>query len=111
MKGAAHKLALAGGVFLAGAATAYSAGSDIKVAMIGSAYEPKSIVAKVGDVLVFMNDDTEPHEVFVPTVGFSTDLGRQEPGTEARLPLLRPGTFEIECVFHQSMLTRVMVSP
>jgi plastocyanin len=104
------KIVLVGGFFLAGAATAYSA-AEHRIGMLGSTYAPNAIEAKVGDMLVFVNDDTEAHDVFVPTVGFATDLGKQDPGKETRLPLLKAGTFEIECVFHQAMLTRITVKP
>jgi plastocyanin len=62
-------------------------------------------------VVRFVNDDDIDHNVFVPTVGHAVDLGRQEPGSEATLTLGRPGTFEVECVFHPHMLTTVHVEP
>jgi|UPI0004B22F17 plastocyanin len=85
--------------------------AEHRITMVGSTYKPAVIEANVGDTLIFDNDDTEAHEVFVPTVAFSTDLGKQDPGKPARLVLTRPGTFEVECVFHQHMLTRVVVKP
>ncbi|MGE3280053.1 MAG: cupredoxin domain-containing protein [Alphaproteobacteria bacterium] len=87
------------------------AAAEHRITMAGSDYAPASIEAKVGDTLVFENDDTEAHNVFVPTVGFSTDLGKQDPGKSARLLLTKPGSFEVECVFHQDMNMRVTVKP
>jgi plastocyanin len=49
--------------------------------------------------------------VLVPTQGFAVDLGKQEPGKEAVLRLARAGRFEVECVFHEGMLTTVEVRP
>ena len=85
--------------------------AEHRITMAHSTYSPAMIEAKVGDTLVFDNDDTDAHNVFVPTVAFSTDLGKQDPGKPARLALTRPGTFEVECVFHQHMVTKVVVKP
>jgi plastocyanin len=93
-----------------GAVTSASA-EEHQIHMVGSAYIPQTIVARVGDTLLFVNDDAVTHNVFVPTRAFATDLGSQQPGKPARLPLTKPGTFEVECVFHQDMITRVAVKP
>lgn len=84
---------------------------DIEVRMGGQAYAPSVIEARVGDTLVFINDDDTNHDVFIPTVGYATDLGRQEPQTEARMTLGQPGVFDVECVFHPHMTARVVVTP
>jgi plastocyanin len=104
-----QRLGLAG-VVLCAAVTSTSA-AEHTVHMLGSAYSPAAIEAKVGDTLLFVNDHHDAHDVFVPTVAFSTDLGKQDPGKPARLLLTMPGTFEVECVFHQHMTARVVVRP
>jgi plastocyanin len=97
-------------VALCAAATGAPAAEQY-IHMLGSAYAPATIEAKVGDTLVFVNNDVEAHNVFVPTVAFSTDLGKQDPGKSTRLPLTRAGAFEVECVFHQGMTAQVVVKP
>jgi plastocyanin len=79
------------------------------VTMSGLRYAPAAVEAKVGDVLRFVNDDRVDHDVFVPTRGFGVDLGVQKPGTQSELTLGKPGTFEVECVFHPHMLATVRV--
>ena len=79
--------------------------------MAGSAYAPDNLAAKVGDVLRFHNDDAVGHNVFVANRGFAVDLGKQDPGTSAELPLGKPGRFEVECVIHPRMGVVVEVSP
>jgi plastocyanin len=97
------------------AALVLAAGSvhaaDIQVSMAGSEYVPVQITAKVGDTLVFNNDDDTNHMVFVPTYGFGVDLGSQKPGEVRKLALKRAGSFEVECVVHREMLTKVTVQP
>lgn len=85
--------------------------AEHQIRMGGSHYHPAVVEARVGDTLVFVNDDGEAHDVFVPTVAVSTDLGKQDPGTSARLTLMRPGAFDVECVFHPDMIARVVVKP
>ncbi len=84
--------------------------ADITVHMEGGAYTPATIQARVGDRLVFENDDVVDHNVFVPTAGHGVDLGKQEPGGTAALPLGKAGRFEIECVIHPDMNLAVEVS-
>ena len=81
------------------------------VTMAGMAYTPPSLTARVGDTIRFVNDDTAEHVVFVPIAGYAVDLGAQEPGTEKTLPLMKAGTFEVECVNHDHMLLTVEVEP
>ena len=83
--------------------------AEITVTMAGANYQPARISAAVGDTIRFVNDDAELHNVFVPTAGFATDLGKQEAGTEAVLALGKAGKFEVECVLHSHMLIEVEV--
>ena len=86
-----------------------TAAAEHVIRMAGQQYEPAEIKAAKGDSLRFVNDDDLAHEVYVPTVGFGLDLGKQEPGEE-RTTVLRPrGAFEVECVFHPHMLLTVTV--
>jgi plastocyanin len=85
--------------------------AEHEIRMAGSHYHPAAVEARVGDTLVFVNDDVEAHNVFVPTIAFSTDLGRQDPNKPARLLLTKPGAFEVECVFHPGMNAHVVVKP
>lgn len=85
--------------------------AEHRIGMAGMAYEPAIVEAKVGDTLIFTNDDSVAHDVFVPTVGFATDLGSQEPGEETTLTLGKAGAFDVECVFHGHMHLRIVVTP
>ena len=93
---------------LAFAATGVNA-AEHRVTMAGMQYHPAAITAKVGDTIVFFNDDIMEHAVFVPTKGYAVNLGPQKPGGKTELPLRRAGSFEVECVYHFVMLLKVMV--
>ncbi len=82
------------------------------VGMASMTYSPSSLVAKVGDVIRFKNDDPgESHAVFIPTKGFGIDLGAQKPNEVRELMLFKAGTFDVECVVHDHMHLRVTVVP
>jgi plastocyanin len=87
----------------------HASAAEITVTMAGSSYQPASISAAVGDTIRFVNDDSDKHNVFVPTAGFALDLGTQEPSQETVLTVQKAGLFEVECVFHSHMMTVVEV--
>lgn len=84
--------------------------ADVTVTMAGADYAPASVEARVGDRLVFTNDDGVDHNVFVPTAGHGVDLGKQAPGATTELPLGKAGAFEVECVIHPDMHLAVEVA-
>jgi plastocyanin len=90
-------------------AAAPAAAAEHVIRMAGQQYEPAEIKAAKGDSIRFVNDDDTAHEVYVPTVSFGLDLGKQEPGEEKAITLAKDGTFEVECVFHPHMLLTVTV--
>jgi plastocyanin len=102
-------LALAAGIALGFMADAARAGNVIKVGMAGSAYEPKMVQARIGDVLTFTNDDFENHWVYVPTHGHLVSRGTQKPGEDFKLMLAKEGTFDVLCALHTSMAMKVAV--
>ena len=82
---------------------------DIQVTMKGMKYNPDKIVAKRGDVLVLVNDDTTAHDAFVTTFGFGVNPGGIKPGETKQIALMKRGHFVVECVFHDTMKIDVTV--
>jgi plastocyanin len=85
--------------------------AELAVSMEGASYVPAALSARIGDTPRFRNNDDVNHNVFVPTVGFAVDLGKQDPGKEAVLALGKAGRFEVECVNHEGMVMTVGVQP
>jgi plastocyanin len=105
------RLAAAAAVlFAATGAGAQQAGQEHKVNMTAIAYAPKTLSVKVGDTILFVNNDPVDHDVFIPTKDFAANLGTQKPGTTTSLTVGRAGTFDVECVLHENMKTKVTVS-
>lgn len=100
---------------LAAAALALSVGAgagEITVVAKDDSYAPRMIAARVGDTLKFVNQDYVDHAVLVPTFGFGADLGVMKPGAASpAMPLGKAGTFDVHCVFHPGMKTKVTVAP
>ncbi|MBM3600023.1 MAG: amicyanin [Alphaproteobacteria bacterium] len=89
-----------------------AAAAEIAVAAKDDAYAPRTISARVGDVLKFSNQDYVDHMVLVPTFGHMVNLGVMKPGQSSpALPLGKAGTFDVHCVFHPGMKAKVTVAP
>jgi plastocyanin len=87
-----------------------SLAAEIKVSLAGGKFSPTTVNAKVGDTLVFVNDDGGPHNVFSSTIGYAFDMGVQAAGMSRNLQLLKPGTFEVRCITHHDGMAPVTVT-
>jgi cytochrome c peroxidase len=83
--------------------------AEYKISIRDMSYAPAQVSAKLGDTLVFVNEDSKDHNVFVPTAGFGLNLGTVKPGQSAQTVLRQPGRFEVECGLHPGMSVRVIV--
>ena len=104
------RMALAGYLIVQFPAVVLAAETHV-VTMAASVFHPQTLTARVGDTIRFVNDDGTDHGVFVPTVGHAVDLGTQKPEEERELTLLKPGSFDVECTFHEHMILEVEVAP
>lgn len=116
MRGSTTAFGLALATALAAGATLGFVGSDsalaatqVKVSMAGSTYGPKAVKAKVGDTIVFVNDDHENHWVYVPTVGFLVSKAGIKPGENFEYKATAAGRFLVLCGLHKDMSATVTV--
>lgn len=104
------RIAAAALVALAGAGAAGA--GEITVVAKDDSYAPRAVAARVGDTLKFVNQDFVDHAVYVPTFGFGVNLGVMKPSAASpAMPLGKAGTFDVFCVFHPGMRTKVTVAP
>ena len=82
------------------AADSASGGKEYTVTMSNMAYGALPSGLKVGDTIVWMNQDTVIHSVTARDHSF--DL-RINPGQTARLPLNKDGRIAFYCLFHPTM--------
>lgn len=82
---------------------------DFAISQKKKRFTPKQVNAKLGDRLVFVNDDRYAHNLYSETPGFEFDVRKQMPGDKHRMKLEKSGTFEIRCVIHPRMKMTVNV--
>ena len=77
----------------------------------GKVFVPASVSAHVGDMIVFVNDDTVVHEVHDTVNHKARTIRSQKPLQWDRVVLTEPGTLRFGCAFHAAMRLDVKVDP
>jgi plastocyanin len=87
-----------------------TAGATIPVSIQNFTFSPSTIATRVGDVIVFTNNDSVPHTVVQSGTsdGFHSDP--IAPGTTYSLTIDEPGTYEFSCEFHPAMTGSILAS-
>ena len=81
-------LAAAALAMMAAAASA----ANVTVAQRGIAFAPATIKVKVGDSVIFVNEDQFGHNVYSESSGGEFDIGRQQPGQRSPVQFKRAGS-------------------
>jgi plastocyanin len=68
-----------------------------------------ALSVKVGERVVFTNDDAFAHNVFSSSAGFIFNLKVQAPGAAMPISFDKPGTVDVRCAFHPTMKLSVTV--
>lgn len=92
-------------------AVAGHATADHVVSQKNKAFSAPTLSVRVGEKVVFRNDDSVPHNVFSSTVGSTFNLKSQAPGAESQTTFDKAGTVEVRCAFHPAMKLKVTVAP
>jgi plastocyanin len=99
---------LAGGAVACIAALAYAA--EHTVGEKGKVFSKSELAIKVGDTVVFENDDNVAHNVMSTTEGNKFNLGLIKPGAATPVTFKAPGDVQIICAIHPSMKMIVKVA-
>lgn len=86
-------------------------GAEHVVAQKDKAFSSRTLSIKVGDKVVFRNDDSFSHNVFSLTDAMPFDLGTYGQGQSKAVTYTKPGKYEIECAIHPDMRLVVTVAP
>jgi len=73
------------------------------------AFSVKSMKAKVGETLVFRNEDPFAHNIFSLSSSQSFDLGTFGKGETKQVVLKKEGKLDVECAIHPEMKLTVEV--
>lgn len=86
-----------------------AASKELVVNQQGKKFSVETLRAKVGDTIVFRNDDPYVHNIFSLSDVQSFDLGSFGKGELRKLKLEKSGTIEIECAVHPEMKLTIEV--
>jgi len=76
----------------------------------GRKFSSSNVTIKKGETLVFVNDDTVPHNVYSSSKGNEFDLGSQSPGTSTDVTFTEAGEVDVICAIHPRMMMTVNVT-
>lgn len=82
---------------------------EVTVTQKGQQFTPRTLTLKVGDEIVFVNDDTGTHNVFSESPGNAFDLKAQRPGSRSNVTFSSPGQVDVRCAIHPTMRLSVTV--
>jgi plastocyanin len=82
---------------------------EIQVTQKNKKFSTPAVKAKVGDTLVFRNDDPFFHNIFSLSPLQSFDLGSYPQGEARKVVLQKEGEVEVECAIHPDMKLKVKV--
>jgi plastocyanin len=75
----------------------------------GRTFSTDTITVLRNQPVLFVNDDTVPHNVVATTRGNAFDLGSQMPGTATPVAFDSAGTVEVICAIHPRMHMTITV--
>jgi len=94
--------------FLAGTSVAFAAQQTIS--QKGKVFSQSEIAIKVGDTVVFLNDDNIFHNVLSMHPDNKFNLGSLKPGSSTPVTFSASGDVNVICAIHPSMKMLVKVS-
>jgi plastocyanin len=93
------------------AATSHAAAAaDLAVSQKDKTFAPGTLAAKVGDTVIFSNDDSVAHNVMSASGAQRFNLGSSKPGTTASVTLEHSGKVEVRCAIHPKMKLEIDVA-
>jgi plastocyanin len=88
--------------------TAYAA--ERSISQKDKAFSETEVTIKVGDEIVFVNDDSITHNIQSNTAGSTFNLGAQAPGSKTSYTFKTAGEVDVGCVIHPRMKLKVTVT-
>ena len=91
-----------------GSGAAYAAQKSIS--QKDKAFSDAEVSIKVGDEIVFVNDDSITHNILSNNAGNTFNLGSQAPGVTVSYAFKNAGEVDVGCGIHPRMKLKVTVS-
>ena len=83
---------------------------EFEVDQVNRSFKPGKLAVKIGDTVVFKNQDTVAHNIFSASAGNEFDLHIQRPGKASFWKAVKAGTVVVRCAIHPAMKLEVQVS-
>ena len=84
--------------------------APVVIGQKGKKFSQTEVTVKVGEKLVFNNDDDVTHNVFSAAPGFAFNVVAMKPGSDHQLTFTKEGSFDVRCAFHPAMKVKVTVT-
>jgi plastocyanin len=91
-----------------GSVAAYAA--QRMVSQKDKVFSETEVTIKVGDEIVFTNDDNITHNILSNSAGNTFNLGAQPPGSTVTYAFMNVGEVEVGCGIHPRMKLKVTVT-
>ena len=75
----------------------------------GRIFSSENVAIKKGEKLVFLNDDSVPHNIYSASMGNEFNLGSQLPGASTDVSFNEAGEVQVKCAIHPRMTMTVNV--
>jgi plastocyanin len=85
------------------AITVPSFAADHEISQANKTFSQSDISIRLGERLIFKNNDEVTHNVYSLTPGMAFDLQRQAPGGSSSVSFNKEGTAEVRCSIHPKM--------
>ena len=97
------------GAFAAMSVAAYAAAEQV-ITQKGRAFSAPALTMKKGGTVVFLNDDTVPHNIMSMSKGNEFNLGSQAPGSSTPVVFNEIGDVAVICAIHPRMKMAVTIT-
>ena len=76
----------------------------------GRIFSSESLAIKKGEKVVFLNDDSVPHNIYSASKGNEFNLGSQPPGASTDMSFGEAGEVRVMCAIHPRMTMIIKVT-
>ena len=83
--------------------------ADRIIGQKGKTFSETEIAVKIGETLVFLNDDNIAHNIMSMTPGNEFNFGSEEPGASLPVTFKAAGDVKVTCAIHPRMQMTVKV--
>ncbi len=80
---------------------------DVKIVQKNKSFGMKKLSVKVGDTLVFVNEDKVSHNMISKTKGHEFEVKVQKPGSTEKVAVKAAGKFKVKCAIHPKMKLKI----